>query len=124
MPLRKNRGTKQATIISVEFRIGILTSFDASKTTSNIGCCSPSGFILLRRKCLNTFSTSIMASSTNEPMAIAIPPKLIVLMVNPINLSVRMDTNSDNGIAINEMNVVRAFIKNKKSTITTKTEPS
>ena len=34
---------------------------------------------------LNTFSTSIIASSTREPMAIVIPPRLIVLMVMPIN---------------------------------------
>lgn len=35
------------------------------------------------RRRLYTFSTSIMASSTNEPMAIHIPPRVMVLMFMP-----------------------------------------
>ena len=35
-------------------------------------------------KRLKTFSTSIIASSTNDPIAIVIPPRVIVLIVIPI----------------------------------------
>ena len=84
MPLKKNNGMKLTTIISVEFRIGMRTSLDALNTTSSIGRRSASGFVRFSRRRLYTFSTSTMASSTKEPMAIAMPPRLMVLMVNPM----------------------------------------
>jgi hypothetical protein len=43
MPVRKNSGTKLTTIISVELRMGIRTSREASNTTSRTGRRSPSG---------------------------------------------------------------------------------
>ena len=57
-------------------------------------------------------------------MAIAIPPKLIVLIDRFINFSTRIDTSSDSGIATSEMVVTRAFIIKKNSTITTNRAPS
>ena len=65
-----------------------------------------------------------MASSTSEPMAIAIPPILIVLIVSPINFNVRTDTSRDSGIVTRDMSVVRTFIRKKNSTIITNSAPS
>ena len=65
----------------------------------------------------------MMASSTREPMAMAIPPRLIVLIVKPSTLSTNTDTSSDNGRATSEMTVTRVFIR-KKSTTITKSAPS
>lgn len=65
-----------------------------------------------------------MASSTSEPMAMAIPPRLIVLMVNPNPFSVRMAVSSDSGRATSEMRVTRPFMRKKKSTTTTNRAPS
>ena len=84
IPLRKNKGTKLTMIIKVEFKIGIRTSREALNTTSSTGRRSPTGSIRFSRRCFHTFSTSTIASSTNEPIAIAIPPRLIVLMLKPI----------------------------------------
>ena len=104
----------------IELRI----STEASFTTVSTGCCSAFGFRIFSRNRLKTFSTSMIASSTNAPMAIAIPPKLIVLMVYPSILRTMMDTNSEMGMASNEITVVRQFIKKMNSTITTKKAPS
>jgi len=84
MPLRKNSGTKLTIMMSVEFRMGMRTSREALNTTSRTRNRSLSGNMRFSRRCFHTFSTSTMASSTNEPMAMAIPPKLIVLMVSPM----------------------------------------
>ena len=84
IPDRKNKGMKLTIIIKVELRIGILTSREASYTTCSTGFLSEGGSILFSLKCFHTFSTSTMASSTSEPMAIAIPPRLIVLSVSPM----------------------------------------
>ena len=65
-----------------------------------------------------------MASSTKDPMAMASPPKLIVLMVNPKACKVRIATSNDKGNATSDIMVVRTFIKKKKSTIITKIAPS
>ena len=124
IPERKKRGTKLATIIRVEFKIGIRTSLEASKTTVRTFFCSSLGFCLFSRKRLNTFSTSTIASSTKEPIAMAIPPKLIVLMVSPKAFRVRIATITESGMVINEITVVRIFIRNKSSTIITKIPPS
>ena len=103
-------------MINVEFRIGIRTSFEPSKTISMVGRRSVAG--------LNRFSTSTIASSTNEPIAIAKPPKLIVLIVNPKACITRIAINIDKGRATREMIVVRKFIRKKNNTTITKTAPS
>ena len=65
-----------------------------------------------------------MASSTNEPIAMAIPPRLIVLIVSPKIFKVRMDTTRASGIVTKEISVVRTFIRKRNSTMTTKIPPS
>jgi len=124
MPDRKNSGRKQATIINVEFKIGIRTSLDASNTNCRSGMRSSLGFRRFSRSRLYTFSTSTMASSTNEPMAMARPPRLMVLMVSPKAWSTRIAISMESGKAMSEIRVVRAFIRKKNSTITTKMAPS
>ena len=57
-------------------------------------------------------------------MAMAIPPRLIVLMVNPNPFSVRMAVSRESGRATSEMMVTRPFMRKKNSTITTKIAPS
>ena len=86
--------------------------------------CSSFGFCLFSRSRLNTFSTSTIASSTKEPIAIAIPPKLMVLIVNPMNLRESMAKTNESGIVTSEITVVRAFIKKITNMITTKIPPS
>ena len=54
----------------------------------------------------------------------AIPPMLMVLIVRPMNFSVRIDTSSDSGMVTSEMSVVRTFIRKRNSTMTTNTPPS
>ena len=56
-------------------------STEASRTTFMVDSRSVFGSLIFSRKRLYTFSTSMMASSTSAPIAMAIPPKLIVFMV-------------------------------------------
>ena len=85
---------------------------------------SPSGISRFCRNRLNTFSTSTIESSTSEPMAMAIPPRLIVLMVSPIQRMARSDATIESGMETNEITVVRQFIRNMNSTMITKIAPS
>ena len=124
IPERKKRGTKLTTIISVEFRIGIRTSLEALNTTWITERRSLSGRRRFSRNRLYTFSTSTMASSTSEPMAMAIPPRLMVLMVSPMKCKVRMETSSERGSVTSEMTVVRTLARNRNKTMTTKMPPS
>ena len=57
-------------------------------------------------------------------MAMAMPPRLMVLMVRPKALSVSMLTTSDKGMVTSEMTVVRMFMRKRKRMITTKMPPS
>ena len=124
IPSKKNRGRKLATMISVLFRIGIRTSLEALNTISLMGRRFSGGSVRFSRRCRNTFSTSTMASSTNDPIAMAIPPMLMVLMVSPIRFMTRMVMSKDIGMVTKEIMVVRAFIRNMNNTITTKNAPS
>ena len=83
IPLRNNKGVKERMMINVAITMELLISSEASKTTVSEGFLSASGKWLFSRRRLKTFSTSIMASSTRTPMAIAMPPRLIVLIVYP-----------------------------------------
>jgi len=59
----------------------VRTSMLAWRTTSITGCgCANKRFCFRRRK---VFSTSTTASSTSSPMAMAMPPSVITLMVCP-----------------------------------------
>ena len=104
--------------------MGMRTSFEALNMTSVMRSLSASGLRALRRKRLYTFSTSTMASSTSEPMAMAMPPMLMVLMVRPITLSTSSVMSSDRGMVTSEISVVRAFIKNMNRMSTTNMPPS
>jgi hypothetical protein len=57
-------------------------------------------------------------------MAMAIPPRLMVLILYPNNLKTIILIKSDMGIATRDMTVVLKFIRNTSSTIITKTDPS
>ena len=57
-------------------------------------------------------------------MAMAMPPRLMVLMVSPMRCSVSSATTSESGMVTSEITVVRTFMRKRKSTMTTKTPPS
>ena len=124
IPERKKMGMKLTTMMKVEFRMGMRTSLEASNTTSSIFLRCPSGFWRFSLSRLNTLSTSTMASSTSEPIAIAIPPMLIVLMLIPLMRSTMMVISRDSGMVTREIRVVLTFIRNRKSTSMTNSAPS
>ena len=111
-------------VMIVACTIEVRISVDASYTTFSDGRRSTFGSRKFSLSRLKTFSTSMIASSTSDPMAMAIPPRLIVLMVKPISLSARIDTSNESGSATSEMTVVRTFIRKKNNTTTTKNAPS
>ena len=85
---------------------------------------SPSGNILFIRSRLYTFSTSTIASSTNDPIAMHIPPRLIVFIVKPMRCKATMAASSERGMVTSEISVVRTFMRNKNRIATTSTPPS
>ena len=89
-----------------------------------VDCRFSGGSDRLSRNRLYTFSTSTMASSTSDPMAIAMPPRLMVLMVYPIRLRTSTDIITDKGRGNQEISVVRIFIRKKNSTTITNSAPS
>lgn len=124
MPSRKKSGTKATIVMIVAWTTDVRISFDASKTMLSVGSRWSLGRAKFSRSLLNTFSTSMIASSTSDPIAMAMPPRLIVLIVSPIHFNARIDTSSESGSATSEMTVVRKFIRKTSRTITTKTAPS
>ncbi len=81
IPLKKNNGINDTIIIKVAIMIELRISTEASRTTVSVDSRSAFDFLMFSRRRLYTFSTSIIASSTSAPIAIAIPPKLIVFIV-------------------------------------------
>ncbi|TWU34860.1 hypothetical protein Poly41_40030 [Novipirellula artificiosorum] len=83
-------------------------------------------FSCSRRK---MFSTSTIASSTNSPIATAMPPSVITLIesslpvIQPINRKTIVVSTNESGIAVKVINVVRKFSKNRNRTMTTNTAP-
>ena len=124
MPDRKKRGTKLTMMMSVELRMGMRTSREALKTTCRTGRRLPAGRARFSCRRRQTFSTSTMASSTSDPMAMAMPPSDMVLMVRPIQWSTSREMTSDRGRVTSEMIVVRTFARKRKRTMTTKRLPS
>ena len=53
----------------------------------------------------------MIASSTSAPMAIAMPPSVIVLIVAPNARSTRIAAASDSGIAVSVMAAARRFAR-------------
>ena len=115
---------KATIVMMVALTTDVRISFEASNTTFRTGRRSSGGLAWFSRSLLNTFSTSMMASSTSEPMAMAIPPRLIVLIVSPNASSTKTATRSDNGSAISEMTVVRKFIRKMNRMMMTNIAPS
>ncbi len=70
------------------------------------------------------FSTSMTASSTTSPMAMARPPSVMALRVAPSALSTTIAASSDSGMAVHEIVAVRRSNRNRHSTTTTRTPPS
>ena len=70
------------------------------------------------------FSTSMTASSTTSPIAIARPPSVIVLSVMPKLFSTMTAASNDRGMARHEIAAVRMSKRNRNSTTMTKTPPS
>ena len=83
-----------------------------------------SGLALFSRRRRTTFSTTMIASSTNAPRAIAMPPSVMVLIVAPSTFMARIAATSDNGRAINVIAVDRQESKKAKTIATTRIAPS
>ena len=115
---------KTIMIISVALIIEVRISLDPSKTTCIADFCSDSGSLAFSRSRLNTFSTSMIASSTITPMAIAIPPRVMVLMVISKNSNTNTEVISASGMAVREIIVVRKFARKSSRIITTSIAPS
>ena len=124
MPERKKRGAKLATMMSVELSMGMRTSLDALKMTSMSFLRIWEGWLLFSLMRLYTFSTSTMASSTSDPIAMQSPPRLMVLMVRPRRCSTSMEVSRAMGMVTSEMTVVLTLARKRKSMTTTKMAPS
>ena len=83
------------------------TSAEADTTTSNTLRGEPSA--RFSRNLRKMFSTSTTASSTSSPMAMASPPKVIVLIEKPSSQNTTAVARIETGIAVSEIRVVRAF---------------
>jgi len=70
------------------------------------------------------FSTSMIASSTTSPIAMARPPSVSVFSVMPIRCNTPTATSSDSGIAVSELNAVRRLNRKANSTTATSAAPS
>src|SRR5215470_2166414 len=89
-PARPKIGRKTRTMMIVAKTIDVRISSVASRTISALGRCSSASFARFSRRRLTTFSTSMIASSTSAPMAMAMPPSVIVLIVAPKARSTRI----------------------------------
>jgi len=68
------------------------------------------------------FSTSMMASSTTSPTAMASPPSVKVFRLMPKAHNTEIAPNSDSGMAVREIKAIRKL--NRKRTRTTTTSPA
>ncbi len=113
IPSRNISGRNARTMMAVANTIAGRISLLASRITVRRGCLSDSGlaaFSLRRRK---TFSTSMMASSTKLPTAMARPPRVITLMVMFIQSKTSKPTARDSGIAVSVITVVLMLNRNR-----------
>ena len=123
-PVRKKSGTKTIVMMTVALRIGSRISRAASRMTAAGEWRQRSGRRRFSRRRRCAFSTKMIASSTSAPIAIAIPPSVIVLMVPPSARSVITASASERGMASTEIAVVRAFHRKRKRMATTSRAPS
>jgi hypothetical protein len=124
IPERKKSGRNATIMIIVALKIDAIISFEALKITLIEVSRSSTGLRAFNFNRLRALSTTIIASSTNTPIAIAMPPSDIVFNVNPNELSVITDTRRESGIATREIIVVRIFNRKIKRIITTNIPPS
>jgi hypothetical protein len=66
----------------------------------------------------------MMASSTTTPIAMARPPKVIVLNVTPRRVSTIAAAKSDSGMAAHETAAIRRSNRKRNITTVTKTAPN
>ena len=124
MPARPKTGRNTSTMMTVANTIDDRISSVASRTTTADGRRSASGLALFSRRRRTTFSTSMIASSTSAPMAIAMPPSVIVLMPTPNARSASTAAASDSGIAVSVMAPARRFARNSSTITMTRMPPS
>ena len=105
---------------TIDARISML----ASRTTSRLGRRSLSLRRAFSRRRRNTFSTSITASSTNAPTAIAMPPIVIALSECPNASSTSNAAIKDSGSAVRVMAVARRLSRKSPMIATTSRAPS
>ena len=111
-------------MITVAKTIDVRISIVAFRTISASGRLASTGFARFSRSRRTTFSTSMIASSTSAPIAMAMPPSVIVLMVAPKARSTRMAAASDSGIAVSVMAAARTLARNSRTTTMTRNPPS
>ena len=87
-------------------------------------CRSAGGRAASSRSRRAMFSTSMMASSTSAPTAMAMPPRVMVLMLAPRASSTSTAASSESGIASTVMAVAAALIRKAKTISTTSRAPS
>ena len=93
------------------------TSLLADTMTSSVGRGAARSELSRRRR--RMFSTSTTASSTSSPMAMAMPPSVIVLIDRPMRWKTMAADRIDTGIAVSEIAVVRQLSRKANSTIAT-----
>ena len=105
-PSKKNIGTKTIQIQSVDTNAGIAICSAPSKMacSTSLPCCR---FQLM-------FSIATVASSTKIPTAKASPPRVIMLIVSPNADNTIMEDNTDKGIEIVIIKVLRQLPKNNR----------
>ena len=111
IPFRKKKRKEAGYYYQEELSIGILTSLEASNTIVIAGRRKLGGRLRFIRSRRYTFSTSTIASSTSEPMAIAMPPRVMVLMVRLKRCRISNVIITDMGRATAEISVVRKFTR-------------
>ena len=98
-------------MMSVAKTMDFWISMLASKMTCIVFLRLSSGCRLLTRSRRKTFSTRMTASSTSAPMAMAMPPSVMVLMVAPKDFITSTVTSSESGMAVSVINVARTLAR-------------
>ena len=70
------------------------------------------------------FSTTMIASSTSTPSAMAMPPSVIVLIVPPPKLTAMRALTTETGMAASVTSVARHEARKTRMMIETRTSPS
>ena len=124
IPGKKKSGANAAAITNVAKRMAPRTSEEAVKIVSSTDLRRSTGRASFCRKRRNTFSTSMMASSTKAPMAMVRPPRVMVSMASPKIENVSTPATREVGKARAEIRVDRASPRKSSRTSTTRMAPS